>query len=163
MAIKQSELFDEIDEQATRQAVRDFFFDDGFNKRTFSHILRKAGSGDIKSPNLSIDGGFGGSSGNHNEDAYITHTEFSRALNAVYEAINNCLSEESRIILQKRFIEHKQVEDVKDLLHISSNKSWHKAEKHACYEFSETIESAINRYQVQDLFPIFTIYVKGVC
>ena len=60
MAVKQAELFDEIDEQATRQAVRDFFFDDGFNKRTFSHILRKAGSGDLKSPSLSADGGFGG-------------------------------------------------------------------------------------------------------
>ena len=54
MSVKQAELFDEIDEQATRQAVRDFFFDDGFNKRTFSHILRKAGSGDIKSPSVSV-------------------------------------------------------------------------------------------------------------
>lgn len=161
MAVQQAELFDEIDEQATRQAVRDFFFDDGFNKRSFSHILRKAGSGSIKSPSLSADGGFGGGGGNHNEDAFIAHTEYSRALNAVHDAIGNCLSEESRIILKNRFIKHEQVEDVKELLHISSNKSWHKAEKYACYEFSETIETAIAKYQVEDLFPTFTIFKKA--
>lgn len=148
-------LVEEVDEEKTVQAVRDFFLkDDGKHRRNYNRIRRGYyGVMGVQAPVFDVTG-IHGSGGNGTENKVIASMPYKRA----NEIINRAIGSGEllhRQILVYRYCERKKIEEVMALANNISHDRYYSEEPKACYRFADAIDGIL-RYQkaeVVDLFP----------
>ena len=137
-----------IDKEATLANVHQFFFND----RYYPTIRRRSGSWTVGSPTMDISGVSSAPAGNANEQKYLEIVHYRQAVNAVDYAIAGCCAR-SRAILKYEYQERLQIKEVKELVRLYGHDTYINADRYACFEFAETIETARVMYAVTDIIP----------
>lgn len=141
-------LIKALDKEATLTNVHEFFLND----RYYPTIRRRSGSWTVRSPTMDISSVPAAPAGNATERKYLEIVHYRQAIKAVNYAIAGCCAR-SRSILKYEYQQRLQIKEVKELVRLYGHDTYADADRYACFEFAETMDTARIMYAVTDIVP----------